>query len=115
MQIKITGRGIEITPPIRDYIQEKVAKLETFFNNTQKIEVVIEAHAIDDVEKRQVAEIRAWLAGKKVIVAKEAGRDAYAAFDLVLEEAKRQIERHKEKHVQERRREGARLKRELRP
>jgi ribosome hibernation promoting factor len=114
MEILLTGRGIEITQPIRDYVNEKVGKLEEFFDSIQKIEVVLEAHSIDDINKRQVAEIRAWLSGKKVITAKEAGRDAYAAIDLVSEEAKRQVEKHKEKHVQERRREGAKIKREMR-
>jgi putative sigma-54 modulation protein len=111
MQIKVTGRGTEITPAIRDYALDKASKLEEFFSNIQKVEVVIEAHAIDDVEKRQMAEIRAWMAGKKVIQAKEAGRDAYAALDLVIQEAKRQIEKHKEKHVKERRRKGSKEKR----
>jgi len=67
MQIKVTGRGTDITPAIRDYALDKASKLEEFFSNIQKVEVVIEAHAIDDVEKRQVAEIRAWMAGKKMI------------------------------------------------
>jgi len=114
MQIKVTGRGTEITPSIRDYALDKASKLEEFFSNIQKVEVVIEAHDIDDAEKRQVAEVRAWMSGKKMIQAKEAGRDAYAALDLVLQEAKRQIEKHKEKHVKERRRKGSKEKREMR-
>ncbi|MBN2057294.1 MAG: ribosome-associated translation inhibitor RaiA [Candidatus Saganbacteria bacterium] len=110
MQIKVTGRNIDITSALRDYIHEKVTKLEEFFRNIQKAEVVLETKAIDNVDRRQVAEIRAWLAGKKMIQAVEAGRDAYAAFDMALEEAKRQVERYKEKKVGERRRKGFRFK-----
>ena len=113
MQIKITGRGIEITPSLRDYIHEKVGKLEEFFSNIQKVEVILDARATDDVERRQVAEIRAWMAGLKMIQASEAGRDMYAAVDLVVEEAKRQIQRHKRKHVHEQRRKAEKVKREL--
>jgi putative sigma-54 modulation protein len=113
MQIKVTGRGLDITPPLRDYVLEKVGKLEEFFNNIQKVEVVLEARPIDDVERRQVAEIRAWMAGLKMIQASEAGRDEYAAIDLVIEEAKRQIQRHKSKHVNEQRRKGEKVKREV--
>lgn len=113
MQIKVTGRGIEITDPLRDYVHEKVSKLEEFFTNIQKVEVILDARSIDNVERRQVAEIRAWMAGLKMIQALEAGRDVYAAIDLVVEEAKRQIERHKRKHVQEPRRKAERLKEEL--
>lgn len=113
MQIKVTGRGTEISAPLRDYVHEKVSKLEEFFSNIQKVEVILEARSIDDVERRQVAEIRAWMAGLKMIQASEAGRDMYAAIDLVIEEAKRQIQRHKQKHVQEQRRKAEKVKHEL--
>ncbi len=113
MQIKITGHGTEITAPLRDYVHEKVGKLEEFFKNIQKVEVILDARAIDDVERRQVAEIRAWMAGLKVIQASEAGRDMYAAIDLAVQEAKRQIQRHKRMHVQEQRRKAERVKKEL--
>jgi len=96
MQIKVTGHGIEITSPLRDYVHEKIAKLEEFFKGIQKVEVVLDARSTDNVEKRQVAEIRAWMSGLKMINAKEAGRDMYAAIDLVVSETKRQIEKHKE-------------------
>ncbi len=96
MQIKVTGHGLEITPPLRDYVHEKIGKLEEFFKSIQKVEVVLDARSIDNAEKRQVAEIRAWMSGHKMINAKEAGRDMYAAIDMVLSEIKRQIEKHKE-------------------
>jgi putative sigma-54 modulation protein len=113
MQIKITGHKTKITAPLRDYVHEKVGKLEEYFNNIQKIEVVLDARDTDDADKRQVAEIRAWLAGKKVIQAQEAGRDMYAAIDLAVEEAKRQIQRHKSMHVKEQRRKGSEMKHQL--
>ena len=114
MQIKVTGRGLDITPAIRDYAHEKVMKLEAFFNNIQKVEVVLETHSIDDAEKRQTAEIRAWMAGHKMIQAIEAGRDVYAALDLVIEEAKRQVEKHKDKLVHGKRRKASKMKKEMR-
>lgn len=114
MHITITGRNLEVTSALRDYAQEKIGKLEEFFNNIQKIEVVLEAKSIDNVDRRQVAEIRAWLAGKKMIQATEAGRDMYAALDMAVDEAKRQIERHKKKHVNEQRRKAEKLKIEAR-
>lgn len=110
MHITVTGRNVEITPPIRDYAQKKITKLEEFYKNIQKIEVVLEVKHNENPEKNQEAEIRAWLSGKKVIQAREAGRDLYAAIDLAFEEAKGQILRHKEKHTKEKRRESAKIK-----
>lgn len=114
MQIKITGHGVEITDSLRDYVQQKVSKLEEFFNNIQKVEVFLDARSIDDAERRQVAEIRAWMAGNRMIQAREGGKDMYAAMDLVIEEAKRQIERHKEMVGHEQRRKAEKIKQHVR-
>jgi len=113
MQIKITARGTEVSAPLKDYVHQKVGKLEGFFNNIQKIEVILEARSIGNVERRQVVEIRAWLAGLKTIQATEAGRDMYAAIDLVVEEAKRQIQRHKDRLTKEQRKKGSKLRHNL--
>ncbi|MBU0672136.1 MAG: ribosome-associated translation inhibitor RaiA [Candidatus Margulisbacteria bacterium] len=113
MQIKITGRSLEITPALRDYAQEKAGKLEEFYKNIQKVEIILEARSIDDAERRQVAEIRTWLSGKKMIQATEAARDAYAAIDLAIEEAKRQIQKHKDKHIKEQRRKASKTKHQM--
>lgn len=110
MQVTISGRNFELTPAIKEYVQGKAAKLEEFFKNIQKVEVVLEARKISDNNRSQVAEIRAWLAGNKNIQAIEGAKDIYAAFDLALQEAKRQVEKHKEKHLDEKRRRGARFK-----
>lgn len=97
MQITISGHGMEVTPSLRDYVQQKAAKLEEFFSGIQKVEFVLDAKQIYNADKRQVAEVRAWMSGMGMIQAKQGGRDMYAAVDLVLEEAKKQIEKHKEK------------------
>ncbi|MBI5078443.1 ribosome-associated translation inhibitor RaiA [Candidatus Saganbacteria bacterium] len=110
MQVKVIGRGIKITAPLRDYVHGKIIKLEGFFSNIQKVEVVLDARAIDNAERRQVAEIRAWMAALRVVQASEGGQDVYAAFDLALEEIKRQVARHKEKLGRERIRRAKKMK-----
>jgi len=114
MQIQITGKHLEITSAIRDYAQKKIVKLEEFYNNIIKVEVVLEASKIENPEKAQVAEIRAWLAGKKVIQAIEGALDIYAAIDLALDEAISQVKKFKEKHKDEQRRHAGEIKREIR-
>jgi len=113
MQIIVTARHTDITPAIRDYAQKKVVKLEEFFKNIQKVEVVLDIEHISDTEHSQMAEIRAWMAGHKMIQAKESARDAYAAIDLVLEEAKRQVKKHKDKLTHEHRREAMKSKHDV--
>lgn len=110
MQIKISGHGTVVSAALRDYVQSKIVKLEEFFKNIQKVEIILDARSNADAEQRQVVEIRAWMAGKKMVTAKEAGRDMYAAFDLVLNEVKKQVEKHKEKMNHEKVRQAKKLK-----
>jgi putative sigma-54 modulation protein len=104
MPIIIQGHGTHPTPALRSYAFKKFEKLPQFFENIQKIEIVLDARATANLSRSQVAEVTVWASGKKVIRATEAGQDMYAAIDLVFDEIKRQIKKHKEKHRDERRR-----------
>lgn len=110
MPITVTGHKVELTPALREYAEKKAAKLREFFKNIQKVEVVLDVRPNYDVDKRQVAELRVWLSGMKMIQAQEAGRDMYAAIDLAIDEAKRQVEKHKEKLGHERVRKAKKFK-----
>jgi len=114
MQIIVQGHGTEITAAMRDYALKKMSKLEQYFNNIQKVDVVLDARAIDDQTRNQVAEVTVWAAGKRKIRASEAGQDMYAAIDLVSEEVERQLRKHKDKMVKETRRKSKQMKEEMR-
>lgn len=110
MEINIQGHGIELTEPLRNYAFKKVSKLQEYFKNIQKAQVILDARHLDEFKRSQVCEVNMWLAGKKVIRASEAGQDMYAAIDLVCEEVERQIKKHKEKHIKEVRRSAEKIK-----
>ncbi|NQU16584.1 MAG: ribosome-associated translation inhibitor RaiA [Candidatus Saganbacteria bacterium] len=110
MIINIQGHGINLTPPLKEYAGKKIAKLDEFFNNIIKAEVILDARSIKAAIRSHVAEVSLWVGGKKVIRASEAGQDMYAAIDLVSEELKSQLKKHKEKHIQEKRRQGKKFK-----
>lgn len=112
MQIIIQGHGTSITPSLREYANKKLAKLEQFYANIIKIDAVLDARSIKDSDRSQVAEVNVQVAGKKILHASEAGRDMYAAIDLVIEELKRQLKKHKDMHVQEKRRKAEKEKEE---
>nr|MCX3323611.1 ribosome-associated translation inhibitor RaiA [Bacillus paranthracis] len=51
MNIQITGRHVEVTDSIKNYVNEKVGKVEHYFDNITSTKVIL------DVEKdHQVAE-----------------------------------------------------------
>ncbi len=92
MYISITGRHIEITSALRDYVEKKVSKLSRYFNN------IIDAHVILGLEGKtdQVAEITIHANGI-TIQGEECSEDMYASIDKVLEKVERQIKKYKEK------------------
>ncbi len=75
MEIDISGRHFHVTEALKDYLIEKVKKLEKY---SLKIESV---HVILEVQKfHHVAEIT--LLGKNLrLISKEESSDMYAAFD----------------------------------
>ncbi|MFA4858862.1 MAG: ribosome-associated translation inhibitor RaiA, partial [Candidatus Margulisiibacteriota bacterium] len=93
MPIIVQGHGTHLTPALRSYAFKKFEKLPQFFENIQKIEIILDARTTADSSRSQVAEVTVWAAGKKVIRATEAGQDMYAAIDLVYEEIKSQIKK----------------------
>ncbi|KFZ31197.1 ribosome hibernation promoting factor HPF [Pseudidiomarina salinarum] len=91
MQINLTGHHVEITPPLRDYVDEKFAKLERHFDNITNVHVILK------VEKLvQKAEATVHLSGGE-IYADSAEEDMYAAIDALINKLDRQVIKHKEK------------------
>ena len=114
MQVNIQGHGLELTEPLKVYASKKVNKLQEFFNNIMKADIILDARKIEDSARSHVAEVNIWVARKKVIRASEAGQDMYAAIDLVFDELKRQLKKHKDKLIHEKRREGEKIKKTIR-
>lgn len=91
MQINLTGHHVEITQPLRDYVQEKIGKIERHCDS------ITSAYVILSVEKlRQKAEATLHVAGND-IHADATEEDMYAAIDVLADKIDRQIKKYKEK------------------
>ncbi|MBK1647526.1 ribosome hibernation-promoting factor, HPF/YfiA family [Rhabdochromatium marinum] len=91
MQIKLTGHHIDITEPLKDYVDNKFSRLERHFDH------VINAHVILSVEKvRQKAEATLLINGANVF-ADATHEDMYAAIDGLIDKLDRQVIKYKEK------------------
>ena len=95
--ISITGRGEKVRPAQKEHAEEKIQKLERYFNGIQRIEVILDKGA----DRSQVELVISVKKGAQIVVHHE-DKDLYAAIDLVLDKAETQLTRHKEK-VQDRR------------
>ncbi len=91
MNIKITGRHMEMSDALRSYIENSLNKLTRYFDKITSAEVIL------DVEKsRHICEINLNVNGMRVH-SKEVSPDMYASVDSVIEKLDRQIRKFKDK------------------
>ncbi|MBE0364978.1 putative sigma-54 modulation protein [Pseudoalteromonas ulvae UL12] len=91
MQLNLTGRHVEITDPLRDYVTNKFAKLERHFDHINNVHVIL------DIEKLvQKAEATLHVTGGELFATSE-HQDMYAAIDGLIDKLDRQVIKHKEK------------------
>ena len=100
MKVDIVGRQIEITPPLREFAEEKLRKLERLLDGP------LDVHVVLSVEKhRHMAEIQV-KSRTAVLSGAEETSDLYASIGEVVDKLERQAQRRKEKVADRRRREG---------
>ncbi|MCK5263947.1 MAG: ribosome-associated translation inhibitor RaiA [Gammaproteobacteria bacterium] len=91
MKIELTGHHIEVTDSLRNYVTEKMEKLERHFDKVGNIHVIL------DIEKKtQKAEATVHMSGHDIF-AEAHGEDMYASIDALADKLDRQVKKHKEK------------------
>ena len=94
MNIKVTGKNIEITDAIRQYVEDKSDRLSKFENSNTELNVVCSVE-----REEQIVEIQISHDGEFLRV-EERNADLYASVDLALDRAERQLRKEKEKRVE---------------
>ena len=101
MQLNLTGHHVEITEPLRSYVNDKFDRLSRHFDH------VLNGHVILTVEKlQQKAEATIHVSGGD-LYADATKDDMYAAIDALVDKLDRQVIKHKEKTKDHHRREGS--------
>jgi putative sigma-54 modulation protein len=92
MQLTITGHHLEITAPLKEYVHNKLERLQRHFDQITNIHVIL------TVEKMvQRAEATIHIAGGDLFAHAES-EDMYAAIDALADKLDRQLIKHKQKH-----------------
>jgi putative sigma-54 modulation protein len=92
MQLTITGHHLEITTPLKEYVENKLERLQRHFDQ------ITATHVILTVEKKvQKAEATIHIAGGDLFAHAES-EDMYAAIDALADKLDRQLIKHKQKH-----------------
>lgn len=103
MKIQIRGKNIELTNALKNYVEDKISKIEKYFTDA-----FIEAQVGLEVEKeRHIVEVTITVDGL-LLRGEEASGDMYASIDGVIEKLERQVRKHKtriSKKIRERKQE----------
>ncbi len=91
MQINITGHHVDVTPALRDYVNEKMQRISRHFDN------VISTSVILRIESRSHEAEATVKAPKRSLFANHAADDMYAAIDGLIDKLDRQVRRYKDK------------------
>ena len=93
MKFVIVGKNIEVTQGLKTAVEEKIGKLERYFNPETEIHVTL------SVEKeRQKIEVTIPVKGS-IIRSEQVSNDMYVSIDLVEEIIERQIKKYKNKLI----------------
>ena len=92
MLITVSSRHMDVTPPMKEYAEQKANKLTRYYDRIQEVEVIFDnANAHTRVEMIVNAEHR------NMFIAHHHNGDAYACVDGCVDKLERQLSEHKKK------------------
>lgn len=94
MQISTTFRHMDASVAVRDYVEERLARLSKYFQRE-----LLASHAVFSVERNvhHTAELSVTLPNGLVCQARETTEDMYSSIDLAAARIERQVRRWKDK------------------
>ena len=96
MNLTISGHHLEVTPAIREYVQNKLERVKRHFDQVIDIAVILTVDNLTEKEKRQKAEINLRMSGKTIFV-ESVAQDLYAAIDTLIDKLDRSVMKYKDK------------------
>ena len=111
MELRVKGRGVEVSAAVRSYAEKRLRKLERQLPDP-RIELEISAEHNPSIKAHHVAEATVWSNGP-VLRARESSNDVRAAIDRVVDKLEAQAARYRGKRKD--RRHGRRARAEPEP
>lgn len=99
MKIVIEGKNIELTKALKDYVNEKLGRLQNHYEQVIKghdVKVKLSVAKNPRITNNNITEVTIFLDGK-IIRSEHASEDMYASIDLVVDKLNRQIQKYKAK------------------
>jgi putative sigma-54 modulation protein len=99
MQVTVTGRNVELTPALKDYLTEKLQRSQKHFDHALMAIALLSVAKNPSVAQNQTAEVTIKLNGS-VIRGEESTENMYASIDLVADKIERQLRKYKTRYYQ---------------
>ena len=96
MQLQVSGRNLDVTAPIREYAERKLARIERHLTEDTRVDLELAIERNRSISANQHAELTVWTKGP-VLRAHEYAEDMYAAIDLAVDKLDRQVRRYRER------------------
>jgi putative sigma-54 modulation protein len=101
VQLRVKGRGVEVSDAIRSYAEKRLGRLERQLPDPE-IELQLSEEQNPSIRDNHVAEATVWTKGP-VLRAKESSQDMRSSIDQLVDKLERQITRYREKRGRRRR------------
>ncbi len=103
MRLQVKGKGVEVSPSIREYAGRKLEKLTKQLAEQTQVELELSEQKNPSITDRYIAEGTIYGKGT-TLRAREASPDQKAAVDLLAANLERQVKRYRERRIVEPRR-----------
>ncbi len=96
MQVNITGKNLEVSDSLREYVEKKIGRLDRYLPNINEARIELSVENARAAEDRQVAQVTV-RTKQAILRAEERSADMFASIDAVMDKMQRQVEHYKGK------------------
>ncbi len=97
MQVTVTGRNMELTPSLKDYVIDKLQRAQKHFDHELTAKALLSVAKNPSIAKSQTAEVTVSVNGQ-VIRGEESTENMYASIELVADKIERQLRKYKTRY-----------------
>jgi putative sigma-54 modulation protein len=103
MRLQVKGKNVEVTPPLREYAERKLAKIGKLLAEPTQVEVELSEQRNPSIAASSVAEATIFTKGP-TLRAREESPDMKMSIDQLVDKLERQVKKYREMRVVEPRR-----------
>lgn len=97
MHVTVTGRNIDLTPALKEYLVEKLKRAQNHIDHPLEVQACLKVAKNPSVPDCQTAEVTLKVNGR-VIRGQESTENMYASIDLVADKIERQLRKYKTRY-----------------